>query len=418
MRSAPRPGARATRVDGPGAPGSATPESPDTPDAPGDPTQATDAPPAPPESAKARLAKAKVRVRDVEHSAIDVLGRLATEADVDIYLTPAAYDSWTGPGMMWSFGIRAGAAPAESVLETIARSMKIDVRADCVVISWKENDAPDPATLVRAGRRPADPGAPAPKFTIAVTDPGGGAVPGAVIWHEEAVPRIEARTDASGTVSVPVLVASGALFATAPGFQRSATFRYPRGLAGGDRLEVRLGPPAAAIRGVVRTPDGAAVADAGLRAVTQGWKPETGPPSLWTRTDANGVWTLDSLAPGPSFLEVHAKGWAIEWLPLDLATGPVRDVDVRLHRPASVRGTIRGKDGAPVAEAGVYARMPGMPYDCVWVYSGADGKFVLEGLPPGNVCLRAATLDGARRCETELAVREGEPAEWEAVLPD
>lgn len=418
-RSAPpRSAHRAARVEPEvprAAPGSATP---DASGPAGDPEDAGGAPPAPPGTVKARLAKAKVRVRDVEYSALDLLGRLSAEADVDVFVTPAAYDSWTGPGVIWPFGRGTTSVTGASLLESFERFVKVDVRTDCIVISWKEHDTPDPATLVRAGRRPTDPAAPAPRFTIVVTDPGGSPVAGASLWETETVPRLAARADAAGAASFPVLVASGPLFATAPGFQRSSEFRYPRGLAGGDRLEVRLGPAAASLRGVVRTPDGAPVAEASLRAVPAGWKPETGPPSVWERTDADGRWALESLVPGPAHIEIHGKGWAIGWVPVELTTGAPRETEVRLRRPATVSGVVRSKDGTPLAEAGIYARLPGMDYDCAWVYSGADGKFLLEGLPPGSVRLRAATLQGDRRADNEVTLTEAGTVEWEAVLPD
>ena len=67
-------------------------------------------------------------------------------------------------------------------------------------------------------------------------------------------------------------------------------------------------------------------------------------------------------------------------------------------RPSTVRGTVRGKDGQPVANALVLARAPGQ--EPRLAYTNASGEYVLEGVPPeATLTVRAA---GYARVERQL----------------
>ena len=177
-----------------------------------------------------------------------------------------------------------------------------------------------------------------------------------------------------------------------------------------------------AVFGSVRQADGRPWAGAVVRLGRRGVSSLTAV-SLTETTDAQGGFRFDRLAPGEYQLSVYGRAeleWQVHSELVVVADG--EDAEVLIHQEGSgvVRGSLQCEedlpefvgvtafqthlaDGSPVAEA--YARGGAL---------ARDGRFVIEGLPPGTYRLRAsrwvpfASYEGS---VTEVVVDGREPAQ-------
>jgi protocatechuate 3,4-dioxygenase beta subunit len=110
------------------------------------------------------------------------------------------------------------------------------------------------------------------------------------------------------------------------------------------------------------------------------------------RADAAGKFRLTGLAPGALRLRARAPGRAslsATVVPLGVAV-QVSGVELFVGGAYAVRGQVELDDGAPAAAAHVVAQSP---LGRVATSADANGRFTLNGLPPGPWRLRADTDD-------------------------
>lgn len=138
-------------------------------------------------------------------------------------------------------------------------------------------------------------------------------------------------------------------------------------------------------------------------------------------TDADGRYRVDDFVQVYVAVPVFARapGYAPACAEI-FFNRPEERFDFVLQRGLAVEGTVRAETGAPLAGVAIQAWPPGVPDPDVaprWAelvaFSGADGRFRLEGVPPGPGTLAAVAGDG-RRASAELDAREG--TRWDAVL--
>lgn len=180
----------------------------------------------------------------------------------------------------------------------------------------------------------------------------------------------------------------------------SAPGHLPQKLSAGPQqreLHLRL-EPAAKLTGLVRDAAGPAVAGATVRA--------TG--GVQATTDAAGRYALevppgvvDVVALDPAGRSGRARATAT----LD---HEVRGVDVLLEDPNRVEGVVVDENLQPVPSAQVRAEAPA-GFVVARALSGPDGRFSLEGLPPGWVNVLAQQGRGARGERLRVDVNGAEP---------
>ena len=161
---------------------------------------------------------------------------------------------------------------------------------------------------------------------------------------------------------------------------------------------------AATVSGRVVDPDGKPVAGATVDpALTGTFNSLTGDARFAARTGddgrfklvlpASGVWEYNLVAHDGKYLEW--RRWANGVLP-PLQTEPgeaVRNVEIKLSRPASVRGRVTGPDGRPVARrevrSGAADRMENRYYDPT-VTTADDGTYELKFIRAGEQFIQVA----------------------------
>jgi hypothetical protein len=183
--------------------------------------------------------------------------------------------------------------------------------------------------------------APVPAAAITVTDPSGRQV-------------ARARADAAdGGYAVELPAAGGyVLIATAPGrTPQAANLTVADGAPTG--WDFRLDVIGGALTGTVRAAvSGAPVAGALVVATD-----EYGRVLASATSVADGGYRLDGVpAGGRHTLAVSAPGHRPAALPVEVATGRSTVADAELAPTAAVRGTVRGTDGRPLADALVVLR--------------------------------------------------------------
>ncbi|HEX6884303.1 MAG TPA: carboxypeptidase regulatory-like domain-containing protein, partial [Planctomycetota bacterium] len=165
-------------------------------------------------------------------------------------------------------------------------------------------------------------------------------------------------------------------------------------------------PRAVTVRGLVLDPSGAPLAGAQLATRRARESPFHFESEQGRRTDDEGRFELQRLAPGETILTASADGCAPS-LPVTLAleAGTTReDVRLVLRRGGTVVGEVRGPDGAPVREQRVM----------VWAAdfhgegtTDARGHFEIAGIPPGEVQVSAELEQGLELSE-QAQLSEGE----------
>jgi len=252
------------------------------------------------------------------------------------------------------------------------------------------------------------------------------------------------RTDAAGRFHLRDVPATQSLGASAPGRAPSKLVDLELAEAASPLAVVlRLDEPGAALAGRVLDAHGAPVAEA---SVCVGWKQ---PPDFrrdgtvaerWTpravRSDAGGRFRLEGLAPGVVSVAVRAPD-APPWSStLELTAGATAALDVELQASATLEGTVRDVQGAPVARAFVrvfaWALAPNYlamgQYDDPSVFGSpltltdADGRYRLENVWPGEVYAYASPpragddFHAEFHAEAVLRTTGGATLAWNPVL--
>jgi protocatechuate 3,4-dioxygenase beta subunit len=170
------------------------------------------------------------------------------------------------------------------------------------------------------------------------------------------------------------------------------------GDAGLDEVELRVGE-VAALRGRVEDPEGRPVANLGVALCDA-----RGRPRRWTKSDGEGRFGFDSLAPGrrwvalPGEVDVDSRGPVGE--PVELSSDHVAEiVRVTEARVGSIRGRVRA-EGGPAEDAWVVAGR-GSVDDLIhdWevgpILCDLEGRFELGELGEGSWAVRAFRSDGS-----------------------
>lgn len=229
-------------------------------------------------------------------------------------------------------------------------------------------------------------------------------------------------TDARGRVRIEGIVDRRFVAAFAARFAPSA--QYAIGTDEGRECEVRivLTGEGGALAGRVVDDAGRAVADATVlltlpRALREA-RAETGerlppPPPRLATTGDDGRFAVVGMPFGNCTVEACAAGWAPVAVTADVLPGVSPEVELRLSRPASVRGTVVDVDGAAVRQAAVrWGSETSLAYGRT--RTDAEGHYVLDGLPAGAVQLSAAAGDAS--ASAGLVLRSGESVRWDAQL--
>jgi hypothetical protein len=213
---------------------------------------------------------------------------------------------------------------------------------------------------------------------MATTDAGGGA---------QRYNRI-ATTNAAGEFQMPPDIPWGDLSLRAGGQDRGISLWGPQRTAPGAavRVSLRLGP-GASLAGRVRHEDGSPAA--GARVLVVNPDGDRGEGAL-TVADSEGRYQLTALAPGwaraaasvlppPRFEDGSAR--------VQLIPGQQATLDLRMPRPASIRGLVRLPDGRPGIGALVLAAVsPTKPWaeQARRALADDDGGFQIDGLASGR----------------------------------
>lgn len=130
------------------------------------------------------------------------------------------------------------------------------------------------------------------------------------------------------------------------------------------------------------------------------------------RIAEDGTWHVDGLSAGDWTLTATADGSIpLEPLPVTLEASEQREgVDLVLHLGARVSGVVFAANGAPAATHRVRATAvdeAGESQELAEEFTGADGRFLVSGLPPGPLTLQAepgARADVHATLDEELVV--------------
>ncbi|MEZ5980244.1 MAG: sigma-70 family RNA polymerase sigma factor [Planctomycetota bacterium] len=257
--------------------------------------------------------------------------------------------------------------------------------------------------------------------------------------------RVAATTDANGRYELRSAPPRESIAAFAEGFARSELLDLemvePRDgevvadftlAAGGAVLHGRvLGPDDVPLAGAivaVGEPD-VFVEERRNGTIVESWGPSV------ARTDEEGRFRLVDLVPGNASVAVRADGFGVLREELDVVRGPVRR-DFRFQRPVVVRGTALDADGSPFPGVLVHAFDVAIPEDFLGTgqidhyavfehvegTAGADGRFELDALQPGELHLYAfephdfSVMRSVMRAQDVVAASPGELVVWDPVV--
>ncbi|WP_187413214.1 MFS transporter [Streptomyces sp. WAC01526] len=242
--------------------------------------------------------------------------------------------------------------------------------------------APDATTAGAGAVADAD----AAGFRGRVVDTSGGPVPGASITLIDRQGRQAGVTtaDADGRYaldasSAGIYVLTGA----APGHTPYAASATYHGKGGSTRVDLILAPTGrlggTLLGGAEGTPlagGSIVVTDAEGAMVTR------------TTSGAEGSWHVPQLPPGHYTLVLSAVGHQPQARAMELSGGAPERQDARLQPMATVRGTVRGRDGRPLTDAAVTLVEDGTVAG--HTVTGPDGAFAFSDLRGRHYTLTAA----------------------------
>ncbi|QZL07543.1 MFS transporter (plasmid) [Streptomyces sp. BHT-5-2] len=242
---------------------------------------------------------------------------------------------------------------------------------------------------------PALPDAPAAAgFRGRVVDAAGEPVPGATVTlidrHGRQAGVTTAAADGGYALAVPA-AGTYVLTGAAPGHTPRAVSATCAGAATVAEARLVLTPAGSRLAGTLRGgPDGTALADASV-VVTDAH----GDVVTRTTTDADGRWKTARLPDGDFTLVLSAPGHQPEARSVQLTGGGGAAGrraeglhEVRLRPTATVRGTVRGPDGRPLAEAAVTLLEDGTVTG--HMVTGPDGAYAFPDLTGRQYTLSVA----------------------------
>jgi protocatechuate 3,4-dioxygenase beta subunit len=227
-----------------------------------------------------------------------------------------------------------------------------------------------------------------------VVDPNGEPVASASVILRPAQGRPKfLRTDADGRFQwdEPAQQRYSAT-AVSPNFESSRSTRVSVGEE--STLELRAG---GAVSGRVVGPNGRAVQSfsIGVESIEvdgpRPYRPHSA--GLKEINDSAGRFTFESLRPGKYWFRVQTARFASATSdPVVVSAGrTVSGLTIRVGQAGSVSGQVtNSKSGEPIAGASVALFDPTSPFESTQTRTGADGRFALDGVPPGRRSLRVS----------------------------
>ena len=121
------------------------------------------------------------------------------------------------------------------------------------------------------------------------------------------------------------------------------------------------------------------------------------------QTDANGDFTLDTIAPGSRELRVMKQGFVAKTLSVDIEPGKEKRVDVELLRGRELEGRVVDASGQPVPGASISHQPSRASSASMWprIVADAEGVFRITGLADERVRI-TASKDGFAPGSTEV----------------
>lgn len=147
------------------------------------------------------------------------------------------------------------------------------------------------------------------------------------------------------------------------------------------------------------------------------------PQALRLRSDVDGRFAADSLAPGLHTIQVAAEGFAAR-LESDvrIEAGEVSELEIQLGSGAALEGIVTDQFGDPYEgiEVSVEQVIPDARFLDFWLGlrtdSASDGTFRIESLPVGDVLFKARASNQAQ-VEHRVHLEAGDPVTWNPVVP-
>ncbi len=253
-------------------------------------------------------------------------------------------------------------------------------------------------------------------LTGQVSDEGGGPIAGArLLAQGRWLAMFGALTSSSGEYRLIVPEEASELLAVADGY---APTRWRSRLERDERHDLRLAAGARVTGRVLA--DGRPAPGAIVRLMTSG----LGPRDHWERSTvsgADGGFGFTDL-PAAQFRPLAQQGSSVSQTrtPVVLRAGGTESVELLLEPGATVRGRVQDDRGQPVAEAEVGVQEAGRKIGweaargtLTGVRVQPDGRFVLEGVPPGPMELTPTAVGFAGG---ERTVQVGPQVAGEVVL--
>jgi RNA polymerase sigma-70 factor (ECF subfamily) len=187
-------------------------------------------------------------------------------------------------------------------------------------------------------------------------------------------------------------------------------------------LRIRLNGQGGAVVGTVRDPRGEPVAHAKVMVgaeyahytlLDDGATGLSGPPDL-AFTDSQGRFMSDAVPPGETRIAVRAPGFVALEVWVEVEAGSAVETELALAPGATLTGRVTGAQGQPASGAKMVVG-DARDFLSLKVFSSADGSYLLEGLPPGEVEVYAERK-GWGRAAAKLTVKGLETLRWDAIL--
>lgn len=198
--------------------------------------------------------------------------------------------------------------------------------------------------------------------------------------------------------------------------------------AGDSAVRVELGAAGTLTGRVVDDAGGAPVTQFTVAVQTRMFLVVDRPVRTEDVADPDGAFRLTGLGPGSFTLLASAEGYSNREQSVAIEPGAMTDVgEVRLARGAAVAGTVRDEQGGAIAGALVRRVRGGMLDNPVLTMmlggdvqarSDEQGRFELDGLPPGGLQLVADARGFAGNRSERLEVTAGQRLEGVAIVLD
>ena len=126
--------------------------------------------------------------------------------------------------------------------------------------------------------------------------------------------------------------------------------------------------------------------------------------SIQAFSERDGSFALEQVPLGPQTLWASRLGFAQHVTPIEVSAEFVNTIELRLEEGHFLGGIVLDENGEPLPWALVYAddaeSSPDDAIDGFQTYSGPDGRFRIEGLPPIAIMLGALAKDRSRLEQT------------------